>query len=260
MGFALPHAEFGLVEDNILATLSTSGAGTVVTASGTINTKGSYVDLINPTSFDTYFVAINTGSVAVSATDTSILLDIAVGGAGSEQIILPDLLCGWAWEPGRQLYLPLFIPRGSVIRARCASVIASKTVNVGIWLFGGAGQLPWPVFHQADAYGITVTGSKGTSLTPSATANTFGTWTSIGSTTSREYKGFCVCNGGQPGDTTMLSNAEEIEIGWSSTKIAAYFARGNSSEGTYLFPNFPTFQSIPATTQLQGRTRNSAAS
>jgi hypothetical protein len=255
----LPSTQFSGVQDNILATLSTSGAGTVLT-SGAIDTKGSWVDLINPTNFDTHMVCINTGSTAASATDTSSLLDIAIGGAGSEKIVLPDLLCGWAWEPGRQFYLPLFIPRGSVVRGRVAAKTASKAINVGIWLYGGAETPPWWTFKQMDAYGINATGSKGTSLTPNATANTFGTWTSIGSTTSRAYKGFFVANGGQPGDTTMLSNAEELEIGYSSTTLASYYTRGNSSEGTYLFPAFPIFTPIPSGTQLQGRTKNSAAS
>jgi hypothetical protein len=267
MPLEIPLTAFAAMQHNLVATPGINNPGTVVTASGTVNTKGAWSSLIDPVNYEAFGVYLIFHNTFVAATRTDMLVDIGYGptGGGSEQVIIPNFLAGWAAVPSasslsaKEFFLPLYIPKGVRLSARCQSVIASDTVSVTAWLLTGASSPPWHVFRKADAYGITSSGaSNGTVLDPPTTAGTESAWTSIGSTTSRTYEGLLLGVGGTLADTTTTSLAYHVEIGYSSTMLGEFYVGTNATEMVAgPIPPLPVFQSIPSGTQLQARIEQS---
>jgi hypothetical protein len=264
MPLAIPLPELREVQHNLPATPSITVPGVPLTG-GTANTKGAWASLYTASiSYDSHFMMLCMTGTQASATRTDTLVDIAIGpaGGGSEQIILPDLLCGWSGSPtlaasvlGTCLYLPIFVPKGVRVSARCQGVQASKVVDVMCWLWGGANNMPWGSFRGADAYGIASSGaSMGTVIASPATAGAESAWTNIGATTSRPYSGLFLGTGGTQADVTMTQQAYHIEVGVNSVTFAEYWLGTDSTEWTAgPIPSFPYFGKIPAGSQLQIR-------
>lgn len=107
---------------NMGANTADSG-GTSVDPGGTINTKGSYSQLSAATVIEIGWLVICITGQANTATTTNVgLVDIAIGGAGSEQVIIANLAyCVDAAidSPEPQYYgFPVSIPKGSRVAAR----------------------------------------------------------------------------------------------------------------------------------------------
>lgn len=115
-----------------------STTGVVVTASGTVNTKGSWTQ-ITASCGAMKAALLCIGQDAADATGYDAGLDIGVGAGGSEQIVMPDLyfVGGISYSsasttPGTSLQhilLPLEIPSGTRIAARMKASTGSKTVQ-----------------------------------------------------------------------------------------------------------------------------------
>lgn len=253
-------------QHNLPATPSSSAPGTTVTGSGSANTKGSYSSLIDPVTYTSTMLCLLVKGTAAATTRTDALLDIAIGpsGGGSEQIILPDLLVGWRAADNDcvgGISIPFLIPRGVRVSARAQGVQVSKTVDVICYLMGGTGAGAWPTFSGCDAYGITSSGaSNGTSITPGA-SGTEGSWTNVGSTTSRIYRGLMLVMQGNLADTSLTNDMYHFEVGVSSgTEIfGEWWAQGTTAEDAYTFPSMPLWRAIPSGVQLQVRAESGSA-
>lgn len=108
------------------ATTGTS-RGTSVDPGGTANTKGSYAQLVASSTSDTHGIIVAAGSQNTDAGGTlqnehNWTLDIAVGSAGSEQIVVADLPLARWWSttltPTVFPPLPVSIAAGSRVSAR----------------------------------------------------------------------------------------------------------------------------------------------
>lgn len=119
----------GLARVETCGAVTADSGGTGIDPGGSANTKGAYSSaLIASTSFDYkgFFVCIGGNKNSVVAALTRARLDIAIGAASSEQVILPDyqIVCGTAGDaymPGVSPFLPIPIPAGSRISARAQS-------------------------------------------------------------------------------------------------------------------------------------------
>jgi hypothetical protein len=104
------------------ADLSTS-QGTIVDPGAVGNTKGAFAELIAATPSEAVgmFVCIGTWRDTLRVAG-SCLIDIALGGAGSERIVVPDLQ--GTWDTANEdmspapFYVPISIPVGSRVSAR----------------------------------------------------------------------------------------------------------------------------------------------
>jgi hypothetical protein len=128
-GYEQRGSGFGLATD--YGSDTANSTGTTVT-SGAAGTKGSYAQLTASCNEVSYLIVmVNKGSA--TATDYQ-LVDIAIGGAGSEQIILPNLRSSQTSSAGHLvpcLYgYPVKIPAGTRIAARIAFGQASKTAQI----------------------------------------------------------------------------------------------------------------------------------
>lgn len=104
--------------------------GTAITAGNAA--KSAYTQLKAATGISTRWVSLEMESVTANSNQATI--DLAVGGAGAEQVVIPDITFTNGCL-GSQVVLPLQIPQGSRIAARVAS--SSGTPSVKIHAHGG---------------------------------------------------------------------------------------------------------------------------
>lgn len=232
------------IETNLVAS---DRDGIQITANSTIHTKAtSYTEIIASSVSICYGIWITIFDVGTNATATGMLIDIATGAASSESIIIPDINAGYAFPSasgiGKTFYFGGFsIPAGTRFSARSQALISSDTANVCLLL---ESRSQWHIANSAwIAYGVDSANSRGTSVTPAN--GTFGTWTSI-ATTSRNHNLFTVGLDGL--STNALSGgAGLLEIGYGPdasnvTSIALFHFSETTAElisGT--FPSHAAF-------------------
>ena len=122
------------IVDSYGAVLTTS-QGTPVAASSTANVKGAWVQLTASTLRDYQGIYVDFGNS--STTNATFLFDVAVGAAGSEQIIVPDIWFGGDQtmglnQGGPYPEFPVRIPAGNRIAVRCQSTTASASIPICI--------------------------------------------------------------------------------------------------------------------------------
>jgi hypothetical protein len=233
---------------------SGSGAvGAAVTAAATANTKGAWTQLIAATPADCVFAIISIQQIY----GNRFAIDIGIGPAGSEIVLVPNIVCDvdntssgcGCW----MITIPLQIPAGIRIAARCQSSAASAVTHVSITTFDGH---DGSCIAGVDAIGFNSASTYGTAVTPSGTAGTKGPWNQLIAATTNDYLGFFACfdwNGstGQYGGIDI-----DIGIGPSGSEVIIVPDICTGSPGTYnqFFPIFPILQTeIPAGTRIAAR-------
>lgn len=185
-----PRTKPAQIEASLTAS---SSEGTTITASGTTHTKGSYTTLIASTAEDSYSMAVLINNVGVASTNAHMLVDIAIGGAGSEVVIIPNLMAGnagvWAnaMGGGVMYHFPIGIPQGTRVSARCQASTASDTCGVVVWLEQGHGLPGHWIGSRVTAYGVDSANSSGVAHTPGSTS-AYATATQIASSTSNPIR------------------------------------------------------------------------
>ena len=156
--------------------------GTSVAASASINTKGAWTELVASTAFDADALQI---IMAIPDVTTGHLLDLAIGGAGSEIEVLSNLLVSSVGRSSTTLTFPTLLPAGSRISARVQSQTASSAVRVRTMLIRGGFLLP-AAGGRVETIGAATADSGGTPLDAGAAANTYGAWAQMTASTSRD--------------------------------------------------------------------------
>ncbi len=268
-----PASQFQFEYDDTTAgtaNVLTAVTGVAATASGSTNTKGSWVEIVSATDreWNGFWLVFSVAALPTGL-NAGALCDIGIGGAGSEVVVLPDFIMGNVGNiPAQNIitgfvsptFVPLRIAKGQRVAVRTQNETASRVARCLIWAQAG-GSLPVAIFSGCDTIGVTSSGaSRGTNISSNASASTFGSWTNVGSTTGREYKGFVVSH--QPQNTSTLNARGFIlEFGYSSIALCRAVALQSTAE-TWTVPiTAPAIvQNIPAGTQLQARVSCSTAS
>lgn len=144
-----------------------------LTAGGSAHTKGSYVQ---------FFAALPYEGVCidfvcnVASAGSAYLVDIAIGAASSEVVIAPNLMIqmgiGAMPSGGVCFYrLPIRVPAGARVAARCQATDASDTLNTQMRVIASGAGVPQP-FNRMTAYGISTSVSNGVLCDPGGTVNT----------------------------------------------------------------------------------------
>lgn len=156
--------------------------GTSVTPA--VGSKGSYAQLIASTAADSYGVLVCINSNTSSNSSRNTVVDIALGAAASEIVLIPDLICGNAAAytlGGTWYYFPVFVPAGSRVSARAQGSV-TNAIRVYAQLFQ-APVNPSGIRKASFVEAIGVTPPSGTAITAGSTSE--GAWTLIGTTTNR---------------------------------------------------------------------------
>jgi hypothetical protein len=202
---------------NAAASVSVSVA---VTASGTPHTKGSWAQVVASTTTDVtaieIFALTNTFQ---TGTNTSTLLDIGVGGSGSEQVIVPNINVGYEFLGVGMWEFPVFIPAGSRVALRSQSAVASKAVTFGVRAKATRYQLK-PASY-CTTYGAVTGSSRGTILSAPGATDTEGSWTELTAATSERLAGLVLCPSGA-GVTTLQNGSVlvDVAVGASSSEVS----------------------------------------
>lgn len=160
---------------------------TTIAAGGTIGVYTTTpVQFIASTAFDTTQLRIwNVATCANSGQRGDVVIDIMIGGAGSEVPIGTFVFGG---RPAYSSYtIPIYIPAGTRISGRVAAGVASRSLTWNLEIKGTVDDDMGALPSRWVAYGTTIssgTGAYGTIIAPGAT-NTFSAWTAL--TTSTTY-------------------------------------------------------------------------
>ena len=147
-----------------------------VSSSASANTKGSWVEVFSSTDFTANFIWILGGW---STGGRNYLIDVAIGSAGNEKVILSNLHYAGstinASRIGFNFSFPIYIPSGERVSIRCQSTSGSQSIrfNVGISAitFGSR-----PGYNKVITYGAVTGDSGGTQVDPGGSALTKGSW------------------------------------------------------------------------------------
>lgn len=248
----------GKVTDYGSVTASTMG--TQLTA-GAANTKGSYTQLVAATDFEAGALLVMLG---VSSAAANYLVDIAIGGAGSEQVLVPDLLyfSGVGGNIGMHYPLPLHVPAGARIAARCQSTSAAATMRASVALTPFSPQMN-PPCHRVTAYGANAADSGGTLLSGSGSANGLGAYSQLSSaiTNPTRYLMAVLGNAGDDARST-IHFLLDIATGAAASEVTRlsnlYFNTESATDRPHPDVMGPFPMTIAAGTRLAARIRNSA--
>lgn len=187
----IPRQGLSIVQSNTTSTSAEFGVS--VTAGGSAHTKNAtYTELVTSTDYVSYGIMIGVGAVGDTAsTNTRTLVDIAIGSAGNEIVIIPNLMAGQVGQSASAssqpcyYYFPIRIPSGVRLSATSQSVTASDTVNVQIRLFQHPVPGQW-YGQRVTAYGANTANSTGTSHTHGN--NSYATTTQLSAATEAPIK------------------------------------------------------------------------
>lgn len=237
--------------------------GTALSLPGGTNTKGAWTELEDSTPENVVGVQFTLPDIAATLSGAhDALIDIGIGGSGTESVLVPNIL----WEctanngSGEQFmsaYLPIRIPIGSRISARYqSSVIANYDPGprVALHLIGGSSG----GYAHATTYGAQTSDTTGNQIDPGGTADTFGAWDEITASTSRDIEWITALvmglQNGQPGNITR---AFQIGTGGSGSETVL-FEGGFASSFSVIVSHgvqAPRVWSFPLDTKIPAGTR-----
>lgn len=256
--WSLPRQDSG----NIYAPNGLTGGlptGASVTTGSSANTKGSWTQIIADTGTSPWrgFWIYHPGNYG-NSTNTSMMIDVGIGTAGNEVVILSDVQCGYlsgaTWQ-----YVPLYVPAGARMAIRGQST-GARTYNWDI-----VGNIASNLVDAAEAFGYATTyganeaTTLGVQVTP--TSGGLGSIAQITASTTAPIHALqvlCGANG-----SNNLSNASlylQIFVGGAGSEVAIsrpLFVSMGSNEWITAPDSYwglmPVRCSIPAGTRLSAK-------
>lgn len=251
-----------LTGDMVTSAATTPLAATAVTG-GSAHTKGAWAQVTAATTAPChgFLVCISTTANYAAATDTSTLLDIGIGGAGSEVVVVPNIGIGYQGPAtgvnGTVTTVPVTVPQGSRVAVRAQSTRTSQ--NVTVWLTpirNTVTRLSAPT-ALIDLCANTST-SYGVALTVPAGANTKGAWTQLTASVPQALQAV-VLTPQAAADTVLATNGVmliDLAVGASGSEQTIVsnwpYLQNTNEVGQYLAPTlWPV--NVPAGARLAAR-------
>lgn len=238
-----------------LAAVLVDTSGTLVitaTASATLHTVGAWVELIAATTADTDRLVVGCSTTAAANADTRTLVDIGVGAVGVETVIIGALPAGFVNNMStitgnnNEYTIPVRIPKGTRIAARCQSLITVKTVGItaATALVGGAG-----VGSVVDTYGADLAGSQGTNM-PTTDA-----YVTLTAATTQPYQALIMIPcGGASNSFASETSVYTLAIGAAGAEVPLTTTTVNTNASEYIKDFYPwsamVTRNIPAGTRI----------
>lgn len=203
--------------DTVGEVTGTESSGTRATG-GSANTKGSYVELSAATPFASDWILVQ---VRITNSTSSSLIDVAIGAATSEIVILNNLLSCRGNDPRENgsFLFPCSIPSGVRLAHRVQSTDSSGICDVQVTLIGSGFANPGHL-QKIVTYGATTADSGGISIDPGGSANTKGAYSEIASATTNTIKWVSIAAGNQNNTTrTACFWLRDIAIGSATSEL-----------------------------------------
>lgn len=237
---------------------ATTSRGTSITA-GATNVKGSYTQLTAATDFaaDGFYLWTERGTDSWD----DFLMDFATGGAGSEQIVVPNLLYTQPSDPhGSLSYWPIPLDSGVRLSARCQSSANAQPMRTMVTIVA-QGFGPSQPLSRVTAYGATTADSGGISIDPGGVANTKGSYTQITASTTNNITALNIAFGNQfnvdrlGGERFLI----DLAVGGAASEYAFITNLPMQITATEVMtPMYigPIFVNIPSGTRLSARAQS----
>lgn len=229
----------------------TSGTGvmTSVASGSPANTKGSYVTIGTTTNAWCEFelqIWYNNNAFFT--------MDLRIGGV----VLLPDLWVGGGQWFGCNYRVPLRVPAGTLIEARCQATTATNPLNIGL-----VGTIAHTSLPPGFAAGERINPANGTNF-PNATNIPFSssgpTWTQLAATTPRAYGAVLAgasYNGTNPGTLQNIKPVIGVDpaAGGSYVEYGFWNTHAQNSSAGINWNNRLFEQDIPAGASVAGAVR-----
>lgn len=254
-------ADWAFFDSSRFATRGTAaitGGGTIVSPT-TLNTKGSWTQLVNYVPFDADVVTVDAMRLANVAGFDYALMDVGVGTFGSEQVIFSNFPVTNSEAEVRAYHYRMPVPMraGEVICARLQSVSARHIISVGFRFESHGFAHPAPGGGRIKTYGPVTTTSELT-IVPSGAANVKGAWTQITASTTADIGQITIVAGDE--DSSGLATAwyaVDVGIGPAGQEkiiipdMILTSNAGSSALNPYMIGPIPV--SIPAASRIAMR-------
>ena len=177
--------------------VAASSLGTTITAPGSVNTKGAWAQIVASTDFPAVGIIVAL-QIEPGSGDTQQLIDVGVGAAASEVVIVPNLLtnrCTSAEGAKWKVYIPVAIPAGTRVAMRYQSNGTAPVIYATVAIVGGQAKRQILSPGKCTDYGSATGTSVGQTVDPGGTINTEGAYTQIVASTTYAIRGLIVCLG-----------------------------------------------------------------
>ena len=237
-------------------------AATNCVANATNHVKGSYAQLTASLAEDCDGFYLNLAQGNNSG--LSHLVDIAVGGAGSEQVIVANIPlngANTAWHGILDVYIPIPIKKGTRISARCQSMTGGATVQVGLSAVAG-GFYSAMRCGRATTYGANAAATSGTACDPGATINTKGAYAQLSAAISGQMKYAILGFTNQNLTRTTMNHQIDVAVGAAASEqiiIPDLYCRQEAGNDIILPCAFMRFADAKAGERLAVRSQSSNA-
>ena len=197
--------------------------GTAVTTGGSVNTTGSYVELLSAANNNRPITGVYI-VISPAGGQGDLMFNLALGASGSEvdvisNIFVPDTnsLVG---KSNHTFHFPVCLPAGERISIN-AQGEASSTNYVHLQLVRG--NINDVVQCGAvDTIGADTATTDGVTVSAAGTVNTFGSWTEIVASTTEAYRGFVVATHKISGSMTTMHETYQIAVGSAGNEEIIY--------------------------------------
>lgn len=230
-----------------------------LTAGTPAHTKGAWATLVSSVggSVGGAWVIISPGTSRVAAALSGVLLDLAVGSAGNETIIVSNLFTGY-WSRDQGLVFPIHLPAGATLRGRIQAVTAAKTQTFCVDVVSLDPVDGSSIPGKITTYGANTATSGGVQITPGAVAGVKGTYAELTASTTAPIHAIMLLGQGTTATQTSAEYDVDIAVGaaLSETIVVPDWAiRNSSSETVFAYNPFylPITFSIPSGTRLSAR-------
>jgi hypothetical protein len=228
-----------------------------VSSHASANTKGAWVEFISAMPFDG-IVSVRQGNLSAYK---SWLFDVGIGAAGSEQVLIANVL----WDApastasyGENYLIPIVIPKGTRVALRCQSDTGGSTFTAAVTAIFGAGYVCYPYYNVCTTLGAATDTTRGTTIDPGGSADTYGAWVEFTPAIPFAVKGFFFVLGSKM-NTARTDSHYGLDIGVGAsgaecqlvTNFAFYINDVNDGIIPRISPFFPI--DIPAGTRISVR-------
>ena len=251
----------GVIQPRDLSTHTSANLS--ITPPGTAFTAGSWNEIAASLPEAANWVTITAFGLPSNATNSSLILELGTGAAGSETAFV-QFPAGYRDGAGSDTSLNVPIPRiaaGTRVSLRIrSSARNSGTLTVYAWI----GKIDAPTSATAlQVSAIDTATALGTTISAPGSANTYGSWTQVVASTSVQLQALFLCFQGA-GATTMnlSSNTVQIGTGAAGSETAVITTTLEMSTTELLRPRGPLYFPgiIAAGTRLSARYQRTAAS
>lgn len=166
--------------------------------------------------------------IGTSGVDTSMLLDIGIGAAAAETVVVANVPVGFIGA-GVPTFLPIHIPAGTRIAARIQAAVVSDTYSPIVVLHYGGRPGMWSGYSIAETIGVDTATSGPTTGDLADNA-----WDETIASTANSYRALTCHICGPAGSTALLTAVPVVDVGvggaGSEQVLGSYVCRTSTAE------------------------------